>query len=663
MTMLAVLLTTVAPVSAMLDTASTHAWYTIVRHPGAEPCQMKTDDDSLCSYNGKNAGGVCACAPQWKGPHCASLNVVPTDRLAGLHGAQPDDPSKNETQQPEHSYWGGSTLFFGGQWHAWNAEITSSCGIWAWGSNSQIVYSTSDTATGTYRRQSVVFPAFAHEPTVARAPTGEFVMYFRTAPWGPTGQPPTSGYEPCDCSTLAGMKKCSWSKFGPEIDPPPRPIGPPAGGLPTFMSWAKTPAGPWSKPVGIPIRGLGDSNVAITIRKDGSAWGMGRIAMYSASNWRDNSMYKFVANTTGVVGEDPFVYIDETRSPNVFHMLRHCNTTEHTPSAHGQPFGQHLWSLDKGVNWHSYGDEHAYDHYANFSDGSSATYDLRERSHLIMDKDGVTPLALTNGACPVAAWNQRGMEAECTFKVGGDCREYSYNLLVALNQKSLKTDDLPVATVLHGDAKPKPKEEDTLACSTCTYCSTCPNNDTELFEMTGSEHMLNGNSSAELQLRHAALNVVSAVEQVYGAVRNNVAGKNGLHLSFQYHCCYNSTQIKRIGDALATVQWKPVPVRFKRIVCAASMFVVLADAASQGALFGIVAALEEASAAAGVQVHRYRAEQFAFHASLFARPAGSAVTAMLDCANGAVPDSGFASEPILVDSFQFAGRTFHATDN
>ena len=48
--------------------------------------------------------------------------------------------------------------------------------------------------------------------------------------------------------------------------------------------------------------------------------------------------------------------------------------------------------------------------------------------------DGVTPLALTNGAAPNAAWNQRGMWTQCDFKVGSDCREYSYNLLAAISQ-------------------------------------------------------------------------------------------------------------------------------------------------------------------------------------------------------------------------------------
>ena len=48
-----------------------------------------------------------------------------------------------------------------------------------------------------------------------------------------------------------------------------------------------------------------DANFAFTIRKDGSLWGVGREAMYEATDWKDNTTYTFYTNTTGVMGEDP----------------------------------------------------------------------------------------------------------------------------------------------------------------------------------------------------------------------------------------------------------------------------------------------------------------------------------------------------------------------
>ena len=44
--------------------------------------------DEGCSFNGKCRNGVCHCLPQWKGPRCASLNLIPTARTAGLQDAK-----------------------------------------------------------------------------------------------------------------------------------------------------------------------------------------------------------------------------------------------------------------------------------------------------------------------------------------------------------------------------------------------------------------------------------------------------------------------------------------------------------------------------------------------------------------------------------------------
>lgn len=188
-------------------------------------------DEAGCSYNGKcSAAGECACRPQWKGSHCASLSLVPTPRAAGLHGAHepavPSDPAHPIGAQPQRGYWGSSVLRGDdGRWHMWSAEMVGGCGIWAWCSNSQIVHAISATPTGAYQRKEVVqkgqctakpSPTFqgqaltdycwclqvwAHEPTVARAPTGEYVMMFTSAPWGPNGQPPVNGMKITICST------------------------------------------------------------------------------------------------------------------------------------------------------------------------------------------------------------------------------------------------------------------------------------------------------------------------------------------------------------------------------------------------------------------------------------------------------------------------------
>ena len=104
-------------------------------------------------------------------------------------------------------------------------------------------------------------------------------------------------------------------------------------------------------------------------------------------------------------GEDPWIWYD-TRY-DVVHSLWH-----YTYNGFDCPCGLHAFSEDGGHSWHAYLDfsefngndlddypaEWAYDNVANYKDGTSHTFDAAERPHLVLDEDGYTPLALTNGA-------------------------------------------------------------------------------------------------------------------------------------------------------------------------------------------------------------------------------------------------------------------------
>eukprot|EP00040_Diaphanoeca_grandis_P018145 m.95318 g.95318 ORF g.95318 m.95318 type:complete len:246 (-) comp26809_c0_seq1:56-793(-) len=213
----------------------------------------------------------------------------------------------------------------------------------------------------------------------------------------------------------------------------------------------------------------------------------------------------------------------------------------------------------------------------------------------------------------------------------------------------------PLTAGRHGYTFPTP---DDLLCSTANYCTspTCPNG---TIQMSGTLHPLMGNSSGEIQLRQTVREMMIAVE-TFGPITNPSIG--GLHLSFQYLCCYSEIELANIAKVLASVRWSPIPVSFTRVVCAAGEFTLLANPAAQGNLFAVVSAFEEAMAEAGYPVHRFRAEQFAFHVSLFQPPHGAlangTLTQMLAAAQATVPVS---SEEIIVDSFQGFGRTFNAT--
>jgi hypothetical protein len=203
-------------------------------------------------------------------------------------------------------------------------------------------------------------------------------------------------------------------------------------------------------------------------------------------------------------------------------------------------------------------------------------------------------------------------------------------------------------------------------CTSASYCpaicSGMPGNSSSYVAMAGSEHALMGNTTGERQLHASVVRMVAAVEKRFGPVQNDVAAR--LHLSFQYLCCYNRTELARIETIMAAVRWKPVRVRFTRVVCASYMALGLADPAAQGALFGVVSAVEDAMAAAGLGVRvRFRAEQAPFHASLFSAEPGHThnISDVIKLAQSTIAASGgLNTEPIVVDSFEFNGKTFHA---
>ena len=123
-----------------------------------------------------------------------------------------------------------------------------------------------------------------------------------------------------------------------------------------------------------------------------------------------------------MVGEDPFIWRDPRNKVQVLHMLRHVGRSKFNWTGNN---GGHQWSHDNGLTWHSHGTTDAYPCHAEFEDGSDAGFMMRERPHLVFAEDGVTPLALTNGAAV----------GPCTGMTQGSKNDYSYTLLQKLNQE------------------------------------------------------------------------------------------------------------------------------------------------------------------------------------------------------------------------------------
>ena len=386
---------------------------------------------SDCSYNGVCSAGVCECHPQWMGKHCGQLFLLASDRSAGL---QSNDSAGRV------SSWGGSVLRGDdGTYHMWASEMVHNTGILVWMSNSRIRHAVSRTPLGPYEPRDVAFGLWGHEPTVARAPTGEYVLFW-TAHFG--SEVPCSGI-PCgdgdDGNSVMSAPHClNIHDCVVSAD------------LSSYMSYATDPAGPWSEPALVPKGsfGSGDTNLAPIIRQDGSLLGLGRPGwVWKATNWRNLSTYTVRRLDATVLGEgewrqsnpsrdtrscmslavtreirfvrlaDPFLYRDAYNS-SLLHALSHAG--------HYDASGGHVWSTDGGESWQGHNDTRAWGSLIKYTDGSQRSLSRRERPHLVFDERGV-PVALTNGATD--GW-------PCTYRV---CpRDYCHTALQRLNQDEVR---------------------------------------------------------------------------------------------------------------------------------------------------------------------------------------------------------------------------------
>ena len=359
-------------------------------------CSSRAD----CSYNGAcTDGGVCECYPQWMGKYCGQLNLVATDADAGL---------QSHDAGGRVSSWGGSVVRGeDGLFHMFAAEMTNNCGIVVWMSNSLIRHAVSASPHGPYNASDVTSAVWGHEPTAARAPTGEFVLWF-TANFDTI---PCAGVEcaPCDDgdSIIAGDACLPDTQCTTTAD------------LLTYMIYADSPYGPWSAPQPVPSASgeSWDTNLAPILFADGSLFGLGRPPyVWRAADWRNTSTYTVTEADDGTIqGEDPFVYVDPRDEDGVLHALSHAGGWD--------PSGGHAWSTDSGATWSRHDDVNAYGSLLLRSDGSSVSLSRRERPHLVMDSDG-TPVALTNGV--TEAW-PCGHPEFCP-------RDYCYTALQQLNR-------------------------------------------------------------------------------------------------------------------------------------------------------------------------------------------------------------------------------------
>jgi hypothetical protein len=92
-------------------------------------------------------------------------------------------------------------------------------------------------------------------------------------------------------------------------------------GMPTYMTYAPKPTGPWSKPQIIATPECNtppvskdlclDSNFNGLILPNGSVLAIGRQAVYTATDWRNASSYQY-SETSGMAGEDPSIWFSNS---------------------------------------------------------------------------------------------------------------------------------------------------------------------------------------------------------------------------------------------------------------------------------------------------------------------------------------------------------------
>lgn len=346
-------------------------------------------DDSDCSFNGKCAAAACACDDAWTGGQCDRFNFAPLSNNTG-RGLR-----TREQNGTYSSSWGGSVLLGeDGLYHMWASEMTYSTGIKAWLTNSQIIHAVADDPTRpfAFRRTDVIHGVFAHEPTVSRSPTGEWVMYFTSnygeRPGTQCAPPCTCGFNGTSCLQCLNDQQCDASPQAP---------------LSSFMSYALSPNGPWSDPVHVPAPTHGDTNLACLIYEDSSLVCLGRpgLGRMAGADWRNVSSYKWT-HTAGdpIIGEDPMIW----RNPgsDTLHAITHGG-------GWGAPFGFHYFSEDRGHTWRGTGNK-AYQNVVQQQGGGQIILSRRERPHVVLNAHGAI-VGVTHGV--TEAW-------PCTLEVEPD---------------------------------------------------------------------------------------------------------------------------------------------------------------------------------------------------------------------------------------------------
>lgn len=303
--------------------------------------------DEDCSLAGVcTADGTCACDAAWTGDRCARLNLEPAEQI-DLYD-----------REPATSSWGGNVVFSeeDNMWHLFFAEFLNECGLGSWETNSVVAHAVAPTYSGPFKRlPGVVQEAFHHNPSVARAPDGTFLLYSIG----------NGSQTPKDCRGTALSESASDA---------------PQAGIIT-VSYSNSVNGPWTTlpdPVLEGRDGEWDAfvtNPSVYIFENGTVlmayrggfhpWHVG-IAV--ADSWRGPYRRTSDSPVFEDVNEDPGLFRDKRGN---FHMLTHYFKTT----------GGHAFSRD-GLSWTFAGS--AYEHEVTLANSTTFHVGRRERPQILV---------------------------------------------------------------------------------------------------------------------------------------------------------------------------------------------------------------------------------------------------------------------------------------
>lgn len=133
----------------------------------AGPCisaESGCSSDLDCSLLGECILGTCMCDPGWKGDKCGLVDLLPTPRNGGYRNAS-------------MASWGGTAIEIDGTWHMFASAISNECPLSQFSTNSHSIHATSPNPGGPYELSDIALPEFHHGTTILKVNDSALALY------------------------------------------------------------------------------------------------------------------------------------------------------------------------------------------------------------------------------------------------------------------------------------------------------------------------------------------------------------------------------------------------------------------------------------------------------------------------------------------------------